>query len=434
MLAVVALGTVLGLIALNLIPDRFAPAPAPAPAAVARPEITAAKPTVLPHLDPAAPAPAPAGLVALLDPVLKAPDGTAFGATVIDLLDGTTLYEHRGERPGIPASSLKILTAVAAATELGPEQTFDTTVVLSDAGTLILVGGGDVLLGTGASRPEATVGHAGVATLATAAAAKLAEAHATGGVDDTLQLLLDDSLFTGPGLNPAWGRSLMETSNISAIEPLALYGARRDAGPSSARVADPAMTAAQAFAAALRTELAATTGAPKLAAGITRGRATGGDTVLASVSSAPLGDTLRFMLEASDNYVAEVLGRLLAIKAGEPGGYTEGATAVRNGIGQLGIDITGMKLVDTSGLAATNRVAPRQLAETLVLAATSQLPALRELSYQLPVAGATGTLAHRMDAPSTRGLIRLLRTRTCSTPSPRCWPAAAAASVRCFHC
>ncbi|GAA4366310.1 D-alanyl-D-alanine carboxypeptidase/D-alanyl-D-alanine endopeptidase [Paeniglutamicibacter cryotolerans] len=405
-LAVVAIGTVLGLLALNLIPVWFAPAPAPDPAPIARPEIAVAKPTALPHLEPDAPAPDPARLKALLDQVLRKPDGTSFSATVIDVLDGATLYEHGGDRPGIPASSLKILTAVAATTELGLEKTFDTSVVMPDAGTLVLVGGGDVLLGTGESRPESTVGHAGVGTLAKKVAAKLTEAHATGGIDDTLKLVLDDSLFTGPGLNPAWDQSLMDTSNISAVQPLALYGARRDAGPSSTRVDDPAMTAAQAFADALRSELAATTGAPQLAAGITRGQSDAGDTTLASVSSAPLGDTLSFMLQVSDNYVAEVMGRLVAIKADEPGSYTGGANAVRRSIGRLGIDITGMELVDTSGLAATNRVAPRQLAQTLVLAATSGVPALRELSYQLPLAGATGTLSHRLGATSTRGLVR----------------------------
>lgn len=402
-LATVAIGTVLGLLALNLIPAWFAPAPPPEPAPVARPEIAVTTPSVLNHLDPDAPAPDPARLKALLDPVLKASDGTKFSATVSDLLDGTTLYENGGDSAGIPASSLKILTAVAAATELGLDATFDTSVALQEPGKIVLIGGGDVLLGAGASKPGSTVGQAGVGSLAKATAKKLAADATTGG---TLELVLDDTLFSGPALNPDWDQSLMDTSNISAVQSLALYGARRDAGPKSQRVKDPAMSAAQAFAAALRTELADIPGAPKLAAQITRGPAGPDDQELATVSSAPLRDTLTFMLEASDNYVAETMGRLVALNHGEPGGYAEGAHAIQRSITDLGIDTTGMKLRDTSGLAATNRVSPRQLVDTLVLAANSPEPALRELSYQLPLAGATGTLSTRLAGDSTRGLVR----------------------------
>lgn len=405
MLAAIAIGTVLGLVALNLIPSRFAPAPEPEPVSVAPPVVAAATQTALPRLDPDAQAPDPARLTGLLDATLKTADGTAFSASVIDVLTGTELYTNDGTSPGIPASSLKLLTAVAAASSLGTERRFKTTTVLQGGGTLVLVGGGDVLLGAGASKPTAIVGHAGVGTLAKQTATKLVAARADGQADDTLQLVLDDSLFTAPGLNPAWDQSLMDTSNISAVQPLALYGARRDAGASSTRVKDPAMSAAQAFAAALRTELAAA-GGPKLANGITRAPADTEATELAAVSSATLGQILSFMLEASDNYVAETMGRLVGIEAGEPGGYAQGAAAVHSAIGELGIDITGMKLIDTSGLAATNRVTPRQLTDALVLAATSADPALRELSYQLPLAGATGTLSHRLEGAPTRGLVR----------------------------
>ena len=69
----------------------------------------------------------------------------------------------------------------------------------------------------------------------------------------------------------------------------------------------------------------------------------------------------------------------------------------------LGIDTTGMHLVDTSGLADTNRVAPLALARALEYAATSEHAALRNLSYRLPVAGATGTLSARLGAGNPRG-------------------------------
>ncbi|MGL3807355.1 D-alanyl-D-alanine carboxypeptidase/D-alanyl-D-alanine endopeptidase [Paeniglutamicibacter sp. R2-26] len=402
-----ALGVALGLVALFLVPLAVGVgAPDEVEAQPVPPMVSAATPTALPPLSPGAPQPDSGVLDSGLEKIFSSakPDATVT-ASVVDVATGEELHSRSGSQAGIPASSLKVLTAIAATEVLGEEHQFSTRVLLKDPHTLVLVGGGDVLLGSG--KGSATVsGRAGLETLAEETAREILKAQAAGGSGEELTLVLDDSLFTGPALNPDWDKSLVTTNNISAVAPLAMYGARADAGAKSPRVEDPAMAAAASFATSLRTALGKEDDAPTLAQGIERGAAGDGATELASVSSAPLGEQVRFMLEESDNYVAESLGRLTAVAQGNPGDYQHGARAVQEAIGSLGIHADALELVDTSGLSDRNRVSPKTLADALAFAATSEHAALRQLSYQLPVAGATGTLGARLGAPGTKGIVR----------------------------
>ncbi|MBP2388323.1 D-alanyl-D-alanine carboxypeptidase/D-alanyl-D-alanine endopeptidase [Paeniglutamicibacter kerguelensis] len=404
---VLAIGVALGMVALMLIPVMAGTAaPKPVEPQPAPQVVSPATPTALPPLDPEAPEPEAGVLGAGLDGILSSiePDSKV-SASVVDIATGREIYSRSGSQAGIPASSLKVLTAIAATDVLGEDHRFTTKVLLKDPQTLVLVGGGDVLLGSGKDS-TAVSGRAGLETLAARAAKEILKAQAAGQLGPDLALEVDDSLFTGPGLNPAWDESLVTTNNIAIVAPLALYGARADSGPKSPRVKDPAMAAATSFAKSLRTALGAGAKAPRLSTDISRGQAGAGATELASVSSAPLGEQVRFMLEVSDNYVAETLGRLTAIAKGNPGDYQHGAKAVQEKIAELGIRSESLGLVDTSGLADGNRVSPLTLADALKFAATSNHVALRDLSYQLPVAGATGTLGTRLNTASTRGIVR----------------------------
>lgn len=400
-------GLLLGLLAYFLIPVALpgsvvdeGPRP-PAPAVLA-----AIEPTALPPLDPAAPGPDPEVLKSTLDAALSSgAGGASVTAAVVDVANGAELYSRSGSQPGIPASSLKVLTAIAAIEGIDEDHRFRTATVLKDPNTVVLVGGGDVLLGAGADSGSVS-GRAGLGTLAQRTAAALRKARTAGEVGESVRIELDESLFAGPALNPAWDASLVRTHNISPISPIAMYGARANAQAKAARVADPGMYAATTFAKALGTALGASGGDIAVASGVTRAEAGVQGAELASVDSATLGEQVTFMLEVSDNYVAEVLGRLAAVAGGEPGDHSHGAAAVANTVAALGIETTGMHLVDTSGLADTNRVAPLVLARALEYAATSSHAALRNLSYRLPVAGATGTLSARLSAPVTRGVLR----------------------------
>lgn len=404
---VLVTGLSFGLVALFLIPVIAGTA---TPKKVIEPPVPAVishvNPEALAPLDPAAQQPAAEVLQRGLDAIFSASGSEVkVSASVIDIAADEEIYSRSGTTPEIPASSLKILTALTATDILGEDHRFTTKAMLKDSSTVVLVGGGDVLLGAGADS-KAISGRAGLGTLANETAQAILEAQASGEIEKNIRLEIDESLFSGEALNPVWEQSLMDTNNISAVAPLALYGARIDAGAKSPRSKDPAMAAGDAFASGLRAALAKTAGAPTLEAQITRATAGEDAAELASISSATLGEQVTFMLEDSDNYVAEALGRLSAIAKGKPGDYQHGALVVEEHLAELGITHEGLSLVDNSGLAAANKVSALTLASVLKYAATSQNSALRDLSYQLPVAGSTGTLSTRMIAPNTRGIVR----------------------------
>ncbi|WP_136611767.1 D-alanyl-D-alanine carboxypeptidase/D-alanyl-D-alanine endopeptidase [Sinomonas albida] len=332
-----------------------------------------------------APTPETAALAKSIDAQLGPDDGT-FGAAVLDGESGQTLYSREGAVSVSPASNLKLLTAAAALTTLGPDTAFRTRTIRGSApGSVVLVAGGDVFLGNGDSSPDAVVGRAGIATLAKQTAAAL------GPVNGPVAVQLDDSLFTGPSLNPAWASEDVAAGEIAPIAPIALNVARAQPGAGGSRPVDPAMAAASAF----RDALAAALGpGATVSGGISRGTA-GEGADLASVTSAPLADQLAYTLRESDNYAAETLARLAAAASGRPASI-DGARALLLDTAQrlLG-STTGLVLDDACGLAIRNRIQPQQLAGIVRAMTTGNDPRLRRALAGLPVAGLTGTLASR---------------------------------------
>jgi len=69
-----------------------------------------------------------------------------FAVKVVNAKTGKTLYARNANKPMIPASNMKVVTSAAALEYLGPNYEFTTKVGLLDQ-TLVVVGGGDPLLG-----------------------------------------------------------------------------------------------------------------------------------------------------------------------------------------------------------------------------------------------------------------------------------------------
>jgi len=387
-----------------------APAPAPAAPAWQQPPATLSAPQVLAPLQPSAPVPLPSAVAAQVDPVLKADGGGTFTGMVQDALTGQVLYDRGGTEGRVPASNLKLLTAVAALRTLGPDHRFTTKVVQGPAaGQVVLVGGGDVLLAAGESQPEQVLGHAGLATLAAAAAQALQAAGTSGDV----KVLVDDSLFTGPALNPSWQSGDVEAGEIAPLYPLALNSARFDpAVTTGPRPQDPAMAAAGEFAARLRAAgagagLTVTAGVERLSSPSPRNAA-----VLASVDSATVAEQVDLMLQVSDNYLAETMGRMAAVATGRPGS-NDGATAVVTAeVGAAGILSETAKLVDVCGLAMGNQVPARLFTDVVRAMTTGADTRLRSALDGFPVGGLSGTLDMRYGDATTSGGAGLVRAKT----------------------
>ena len=411
-----------------LVPLAFHAGPPLAKALAGAPERAAAVPA---HQRPASgvgpadgvtpasgPAPDPAELAALLDPLLTLQGPGTLTASVIDTATGTELYGRGADAPATPASNLKLLTAAAAVSTLGADTRLRTTAWLDPAsGTVVLRGGGDVMLGAGRSaedqadedqaggpagsgqagaEEDTAVGRAGLATLAAATAAALAE-ELPGG---TVTVKVDDTLFTGPDLSPAWAEGDVEAGEIAPVHALALTSGWAAPG---VRSADPALDAGAAF----RDALAAAADGFSVEPGLSRGTAGQGAREVAAVESATIAEQVRQMLLDSDNYAAEALGRLTADAAGRPASNDGARTAVLEAVDRLGLDTTGMALGDVSGLGEGTRVSAGQLSRLVALLLTAPDDGLRGVARSLPVAGLTGTLENRYgDGSAGAGVVR----------------------------
>jgi D-alanyl-D-alanine carboxypeptidase/D-alanyl-D-alanine-endopeptidase (penicillin-binding protein 4) len=319
--------------------------------------------------------------------------GKHVAVQVEQLPDGTVVHRS-GPATITPASTLKLLTATAALEAMGPAHRFTTRVVGTPSSPLIvLVGGGDPLLGRTARAGEgAYPARADLDTLSRATARAL---RAAGRV--RVRLGYDTSLFTGPEVNPRWEPSYVPDDVVSRITPLWVDEGREGPGL-EARTPDPSASAADLFAASLRRRGITVTGpvAPVVA--------DAGAVDLAVVRGAPLAEVVQHVLEVSDNEGAEVLARQVAVAEGRPASFRGASRAVRAVLARLGVDLTGARIFDGSGLSRQDRVAPGTLVGVLATAGDEERPGLRSAVADLPVAGFTGSLAYRFRSGDPAGL------------------------------
>jgi D-alanyl-D-alanine carboxypeptidase/D-alanyl-D-alanine-endopeptidase (penicillin-binding protein 4) len=393
----------------------------------------------------------PDALRADLDRALsvRALRGARLAALVVDARSGAPLYERSPDRVLVPASNLKVLTAVAALSAFGPTHRF-VTQLLADAppdpdgrvGTLYVRGGGDpALTSEDLWRMAADLKLAGLA-----------------GVRG--DLVVDDSAFDRMRWHPSWGAVSARayhapvgafTVNYGAfsltVEPAAQRG-----GPVSARL-DPeipflqlrnrATTGARRSRRSLhvdrtaaggfdRVTLSGTTPAggsakvyprsvsdpARYAANVLRkqlaaaGVPVEGEIRLAPVpaTAAPLlafegralSEVVARFLKYSNNSIGEALVKNLGARAGDgPGTWERGAAAVRAELASLGLDLSNARLVDGSGLSYENEVSPRLLVDAIRVGATS-FRFGPEFLAALPIAAHDGTLEDRAEDAAHR--------------------------------
>jgi serine-type D-Ala-D-Ala carboxypeptidase/endopeptidase (penicillin-binding protein 4) len=336
------------------------------------------------------PVPTTAGLQSALNAALSSSSlGPQVLALVADPLTGQVLLSEGGTDLSTPASTTKLTTATAALALLGGGARFDTRVVQSSPGRLILVGGGDPTLAVNPYPPGSYPEPATLAALAIATAARLkSQGHASVTLD------YDTSLYSGPGLAPGWPESYVSTGNVTQIVPLEVDQGRLtaagapedidDPGNFTPRAAHPAAMAAAAFVSLLEKDGVTVTGTPQ------EQNAPAGAPALASVSSPPLSALVAQMLAESNNVIAENLARHVAIAEGDPATFSAAAAAVIAELRRLGVT-TPITLVDGSGLSPQDAIAPATLVKVIELAVAT--PRLRPLLAALPVAGFSGTLS-----------------------------------------
>lgn len=346
--------------------------------------------------DPAAtdaPALAPAAVAAVWAPTRDGARARGWRpwASVIDLATGDVLLDEAATTPHTTASTLKILTAANALAHLDPASTLDTSLHLA-GNDLDLVCTGDLLLADGAGDADEVRGRAGLADLASAAAAELGR-RGIGAVT----LHEPAPLFSGAARVPAWDRQDVAGWE-GDVAPCAIdSGHLSDEETGFSRA--PGHDVAEALAEHLRGNGLDVTLAPA------RPDATGGEEI-ARIASAPVGEQLGEMLAVSDNTMADQYCRLAARAAGSDTSAEGAVTNLLATLSGLGVDTAGIRLDDCSGLSSDDAVTGLALTTTLRLAAHAQRPALRDLPRLLPWAGLDGTVANRMAEIGVAGRIR----------------------------
>ncbi|MFL6020790.1 MAG: D-alanyl-D-alanine carboxypeptidase/D-alanyl-D-alanine-endopeptidase [Gaiellaceae bacterium] len=309
-------------------------------------------------------------------------------AVALDLASGDVLY---AQNPGLalaPASNEKLPLTYAALVTLGPSYRIETDVLGEGTldgttfdGTLVLRGGGDPTLSSADLRALARQVRAyGIRRV-------------TGGI------VGDESVFDARRMVAGWKASfyLQESPPLSAL----VVDRARVAGYVTR---NPALAATTAFRTALRAAGVAVDG------GATLGRVDDFSIPIAQVESPTLASIIRFMDRESDNFTAELLLKQLGATSGERGTSAAGASVVMQTLAEAGVPMTGVRIVDGSGLSRFDRLTANALGAILKLAWND--PAVKPaLLAALPVAGVNGTLQDRLRKPPARGHV-LAKTGT----------------------
>jgi D-alanyl-D-alanine carboxypeptidase/D-alanyl-D-alanine-endopeptidase (penicillin-binding protein 4) len=287
--------------------------------------------------------------------------------------------------PLVPASTMKLVTAVAALDRLGADTTLRTTVVVDGAPRdgvvqdLWLVGGGDPVLGT--AEWAASFRHQ--PALFTPLE-RLADDVVAAGVRSVTGLLFgDEGRYDTERRGVDWPASSTTAGNVGSLSALLVNDGYERAPGSRTPFPDPAAGAAGVLADLLRAR-----GVEVAAVG--SGTAPGDGEVLAEIHSAPMAEVVGSMVRESDNASAELLTKELGLDASGEGSTEAGTQVLREVVDEAGLPLEGVELVDGSGLSRSNRLTCGLLAGLLGDVGTGS-----DLDRSLAVAGTTGSLTER---------------------------------------
>ena len=412
--------------------------------------------------------PARAALAAEIAAVLDAPAfGDAFwGAEIVHLATGETLFARHADKRFIPASNMKLVTTAAALDALGPDFRY-TTRLYADGerrgstlpGALVVRGAGDPTFG----------GRYADGDITRTFRAWADSLHAAGIRRVTGPIIGDDDVFDDVRLGRGWSWDDLvwgyaaETSGLQfnegtieldvtptapgrpariAVAPavgdfvtvrnesLTTEGGRIDEGyarnlgandftvtttvpmgrteEEAVSIVNPTLYFVTALAHALR------------ARGIETGGAVDGDdwdgtlrydamTRVALHRSPPLADIVEETNTESNNLYAEHLLRTLGVErsGGEPGRTQAGGAAAAFFLGRVGARPGSSSIIDGSGLSGMNRLTPNAIVTVLRAMEAHPGRGVWDAFYgSLAVGGVSGTLERRYAVGDARGNVR----------------------------
>jgi len=424
----------------------------PARKSTATKRVTLAKP-VLRYTTPRGSAALAADLGTILNSRTR--NGT-WGAMVISLSRGDTLFAANADKPYVPASTMKLLTTAIALERLGPDHTFSTDVLRDGTvdkdgvihGNLILRGDGDPSLSPRFVRGGPSAPMDMLAQLTSAA----------GITKVTGDLIADASAFESRTIPEGWlsryagsayaapfsALSLNENIVVVSITPNGVGGGAtvalepetrgmtvtntvRTVAGTSVRVSshlvsndrvvvsgtigsragqrryqlvvgDPITFTAGAYRAALEAR------GITIGGNIRVGPTTPQATIVSSMPSPPLSRLVALMNRESINHYAEMIWRDAARGPARTiigSAQTADSTLQQFLVGRVGSAPGSVVATDGSGLSVLDRVTPRAMVQ--LLSHAHQAPWASAFHASLPVAGESELLRHRMKQTPAQG-------------------------------
>ena len=380
-----------------------------------------------------------------------------WGALVVSLARGDTLFQANADLSLQPASTMKLFTSAVAFERLGPDWQFSTDVLrdgsLKDDGTLdgslVIRGDGDPAFSNRFLRGEAGAPMELLARFVAGAGVKRVTGDVIGDASAFDQqripegwlsrylgagyaarvsaLSLNENLvwvaaYPGQGRGPAHvvlepattayrvtstvrtvpgstgGKVIARMTTDGRVTASGWIGSRSMPRKYSLVVDDPAVFTAGAFRAALAAQGITVDGTVRLAP------TPEGAVKLASLPSPPLARLVSVMNRESINHYAELLFRNAARGPGRVGvGSAEtGAETLRHFLGEkVGVAPGSMRISDGSGLSTLDSLTPRAMVQLLAYAHGAPWGAA--FHAPLPVAGESELLRHRMRFTPAQG-------------------------------
>ena len=138
------------------------------------------------------------GLSARIDGIIAQPSQSKveFSVRVVKADSGEAVYSHNATEAMLPASNMKVITMAAALKVLGPDYEFITRVGLCDD-TLVIIGGGDPLLGDKATDDKYGKAAGWIFD-------DIGEALKQKGIEAIKDIIVDSSIFDDERVNPSW--------------------------------------------------------------------------------------------------------------------------------------------------------------------------------------------------------------------------------------
>ncbi len=392
-----------------------------------------------------------ASLRATIDSLVNVPQfaNAHWGILIVDPATGDTLYSRSAGKLFMPASNMKLLTASTAMAQLGPDYRYRTTFAARGTvanGTLA----GDLVV-TGRGDPSVSDHMFGDAMLPLRA---IADSLAARGITRVSgNVVPGGNAFPGEVMGYGWTYDDFEDSYSAPVDELLFNeGFSEIHVRGGERAGDPVQVAVRPAHSFPVVRIAATTGpaaagdrgagntltarkdsvtwdivlggsiAPRDTATLEvthhdpdkayiaavrealrdKGIAVDGaatDTLvgvqtLATLTSPPLRDILKALLKPSQNQIAEMLYRTLALEATGTGRADSARAVVERQIAAWGVSPSEAVVRDGSGLARYDYVTPRALVRVLDVMRKS--PNFTPFYDALPIAGLDGTLRTRM--------------------------------------